>query len=47
MLGSIPLMNEIIHQIKDKKILAQFKSTNSEAPELLEELSNLKNFLKS
>ena len=46
-LGSIPLMNEIIHQIKDKKILAQFKSTNSENPELLEELSNLKNFLKS
>ena len=45
--GSIPLMNEIIHQIKDKKILAQFKSTNSENPELLEELSNLKNFLKS
>ena len=40
--GSIPLMNEIIHQIKDKKILAQFKSTNSENPELLEELSNLK-----
>ena len=46
-LFSVPIINLVRYWIKDKKILSELKSKNAENSALLEELDELKNFLKS